>query len=78
MEMILTSAPVYGEELERLGLISRALPAGQVLPAAIVCARMIASKSGPVVQLAKQAILAGRHQNTTALQASLGVNYNSP
>lgn len=37
------------------------LPAVEVLPAAKQCAKDIADKSGPVVALAKQAILAGKY-----------------
>ena len=59
MQMILTSATMSGEELERLGLVSEVRPKDEVLSAAIACAHKIAAKSSPVVRLAKQAISNG-------------------
>ncbi len=59
MEIILTSATVSGEELHRLGVVAQTFPEDEVLDAAIACASKIASRSAPVVQLAKQAILNG-------------------
>ena len=59
MEMILTGEPATAAELEKYGVVTRALPAEEVLDAALKCARTIAAKSGPVIQIAKQAMLAG-------------------
>ena len=59
MEMILTGEPATAVELEKLGVVTRALPAEEVLDAALKCARTIAAKSSPVIKLAKQAILIG-------------------
>ncbi|KAF8849267.1 ClpP/crotonase [Acephala macrosclerotiorum] len=57
MDMILTSSTVSGKELERLGLVARAFPLNRLYSETIDAAHKIASKSAPVVQLAKQAIL---------------------
>jgi enoyl-CoA hydratase/carnithine racemase len=48
MEMILTPATVNGKELQRLNLVSQAAQSEEVLPAAIACAHMNASRSAPV------------------------------
>ena len=58
--MILTGEPATAVELERLGVVTRALPAEEVLDAALKCAGKIAAKSFPVIQLAKQAVLIGK------------------
>ncbi|CZR58230.1 related to enoyl-CoA hydratase precursor, mitochondrial [Phialocephala subalpina] len=57
MDMILTSSTMSGKELERLGLVARAFPLDKLYTSTIDAAHKIASKSVPVVQLAKQAIL---------------------
>lgn len=60
MEMILSCGAVTGDALQQLGIVCQALPAHYVVPAAISCAHNIASKSSPIVQLAKQAIISGQ------------------
>lgn len=60
MDMILTSSTLTGAELENLGLIARTCSGEELLPAAMATAHQIASRSSPVVQLAKQSILNGR------------------
>jgi len=55
--MVLTGRSVPADELERLGVVTKVLPATEVLKDAMECARLIAAHSGPVVQIAKQAIL---------------------
>jgi enoyl-CoA hydratase/carnithine racemase len=57
MELILTGNTISGEELQRFGLVSKAMPKGDVLLEALALARNIASKSAPVVQIARQSIL---------------------
>jgi enoyl-CoA hydratase len=59
MDFILTGLPATGAEFERLGVVSKAFPAAQVLEKAMETAARIASLSGPVVQLAKKAVLHG-------------------
>jgi hypothetical protein len=48
MEIILTSATVNGEELQRLNLVSQAAQSKEVLLAAIACAHMNASRSAHI------------------------------
>jgi len=57
MDMILTSSTMSGKDLEQLGLVARAFPVDQLHAETMAAAHKIASKSVPVVQLAKQAIL---------------------
>lgn len=56
MEMILTGRMMDAEEAERAGLISRVLPAGDLVEEAIKMAAKIASMSRPSVMLAKEAV----------------------
>lgn len=60
MEFVLTGDSASGAEFERLGVVSKAFPRSEVLPAATKLAERIASLSGPVVKTAKQAVLTGR------------------
>lgn len=60
MHMILTSSTMTGRELEQLGLIAQAFPLNELYGATVAAARKIASRSMPVVQLAKQAVLNGK------------------
>jgi enoyl-CoA hydratase len=57
MEFVLTGDPASGAEFERLGVINKALPRQEVVPAAMNLAARIAAMSGPVTQTAKQAVL---------------------
>lgn len=57
MHMILTSSTMTGKELEQLGLIAQAFPLNELYGATVAAARKIASRSMPVLQLAKQAVL---------------------
>ncbi|KAH9217023.1 ClpP/crotonase-like domain-containing protein [Leptodontidium sp. 2 PMI_412] len=57
MHMILTSSTMTGKELEQLGLIAQAFELSDLYGATVAAARKIASRSMPVVQLAKQAVL---------------------
>ncbi|KAH7397624.1 ClpP/crotonase-like domain-containing protein [Cadophora sp. MPI-SDFR-AT-0126] len=70
MHMILTSSTMTGKELEQLGLIAQAFPLDELYGATVVAARKIASRSMPVIQLAKQAILSA---DETTLDAGLKV-----
>jgi len=56
MEMILTGRMMDAEEAERAGLISRVLPAGDLVEEATKTAAKIASMSRPSVMLAKEAV----------------------
>ena len=59
MELVLTGNTMSAIEAERYGIVTRLFPAHEVLEAAKNCARTIAAHSGPVVQLAKQAVING-------------------
>ncbi|MBE9553629.1 MAG: enoyl-CoA hydratase [Proteobacteria bacterium] len=56
MEMILTGRMMDAEEAERAGLVSRIVPAGELVEEAIKTAAKIASMSRPSVIMAKEAI----------------------
>ncbi len=56
MEMILTGRMMDAEEAERAGLVSRVVPAADVVDEAIKVAGRIADMSAPVVAMAKEAI----------------------
>lgn len=60
MDMILTSSTVAGKEPEKLGLFIRSFPLNALLMGALASARKIASRSAPVVRLAKESILTGK------------------
>ncbi|TVY37638.1 Enoyl-CoA hydratase, mitochondrial [Lachnellula subtilissima] len=68
MDMILTSATVTGKELHGFGLVAQVFTADELLPATLTAACKIASRSAPVVKLAKQAIL---NAEETHLEAGL-------
>ncbi|KAM0326244.1 hypothetical protein ACHAQA_006841 [Verticillium albo-atrum] len=57
MEFILTGDSISGAEFERLGVANKALPRDQVVSAATSLAERIALMSGPVIKVAKQAVL---------------------
>ena len=59
MELILTGDFVTGAEFQAMGLINKVFPKEEVLPASIKVAERIANMSAPVVNAAKQAVLAG-------------------
>ncbi|HSO91684.1 MAG TPA: enoyl-CoA hydratase [Arthrobacter sp.] len=56
MDMILTGRFMDAEEAERAGLVSRVVPAADVLDEALKAAAVIASKSKPVAMVAKEAV----------------------
>lgn len=56
MDMILTGRFMDAEEAERAGLVSRVVPAGDVVDEALKAAAVIASKSKPVAMVAKEAV----------------------
>ncbi|MCU1614370.1 MAG: echA5 [Frankiales bacterium] len=56
MEMILTGRTMPVEEAERAGLVSRIVPADDLLTEALAVATTIASMSKPVAMMAKEAV----------------------
>jgi enoyl-CoA hydratase len=56
MEMCLTGRMMDAAEAERAGLVSRIIPAAELLDEAIKVATVIAEKSQPIVAMAKQAV----------------------
>ena len=56
MDMILTGRTMDAAEAERAGLVTRVVPAGDLVEEAISLAEAIAAKSQPVVQMAKDAV----------------------
>ena len=56
MEMILTGDPINAEEAERAGLVSRVVPAVELVDTAVSTAQKIAVLSKPHVAMAKEAV----------------------
>lgn len=56
MDMILTGRFMDAQEAERSGLVSRVVPAADVVEEALQAAEVIASKSKPVAMMAKEAV----------------------
>jgi enoyl-CoA hydratase len=56
MEMVLTGRMMDAAEAERAGLVSRVLPASELLPEALKVAEQIAALSRPAVMMAKEAV----------------------
>ncbi|WP_026550394.1 enoyl-CoA hydratase [Arthrobacter sp. Br18] len=56
MDMILTGRFMDAEEAERAGLVSRVVPAADVVDEALKAAAVIASRSRPVAMVAKEAV----------------------
>jgi enoyl-CoA hydratase len=56
MDMILTGRFMDAHEAERCGLVSRVVPAPDVVEEAVRAAEIIASKSKPVAMIAKEAV----------------------
>jgi enoyl-CoA hydratase len=56
MDMALTARMIDAAEAERAGLVSRVVPAGQLLDEALSAAATICSFSGPSVMMAKECI----------------------
>ncbi len=60
LDLALTGRTLTCEEAERLGLVTRRVPAGKLDEAVQEFTAQIAAKSAPVVRLAKKAVRAGR------------------
>lgn len=57
MELILTGSSINAKELEQSGLVNKTFPRETLLDEATTLATKVASMSGAVTRLAKQAIL---------------------
>jgi enoyl-CoA hydratase len=66
MEMCLAGDPISAEDALKSGLVSKVLPADQLIPEVMKLAAKIAEKSRPLVTLTKEAVLAS--QETTLTQ----------
>jgi len=53
---LLTGEPVDGAEAERIGLVSRCVPAGRALPEALAVATRLATGPQPAIRLTKRAL----------------------
>lgn len=60
MDLLLTGRMMDAAEAERAGLVSRVVPAAELLATARAVARAVASRSRPVLRLMKQAVLASQ------------------
>ncbi len=56
MDMVLTARMMSADEAERAGLVSRVVPAAELLSTAIAAAETICGFSGPSIMMAKEAI----------------------
>jgi enoyl-CoA hydratase/carnithine racemase len=56
MEMILTGDPITAQDAEKAGLVSRVVPAAELVTKAIETGNKIASYSKPIVSLAKESV----------------------
>jgi len=65
MEMILTGRMMDAAEAERVGLVSRVVPAAELVEEALKVAEKIAGLSRPVVMLAKEAVNAAYETTLT-------------
>lgn len=65
MELILTGGSILGTDLEQAGLVNKTFQREKVLTEATALAAKIGSMSGPVMRLAKQAILTGMYCPST-------------
>ena len=59
LEMILTAEPIDAQEAYRVGLVSRVLPGGDLLPQAEELAKKIASGGPIALRYAKEAVIKG-------------------
>ncbi|PNH46295.1 hypothetical protein VD0004_g1753 [Verticillium dahliae] len=77
MEFVLTGDSASGAEFERLGVVNKAFPRDQVISAATSLAERIALMSGPVIQVAKQAVLTVENSHLDAGMATEKMLYYS-
>ncbi|ERF68473.1 hypothetical protein EPUS_03791 [Endocarpon pusillum Z07020] len=77
MKLILTGSSLPATQFSAYIPGLHVLPAAEVLPAAKQCAKDIAEKSGPVVALAKQAILAAESGLDSGFAIERGLYYSS-
>ncbi|HEY8608335.1 MAG TPA: enoyl-CoA hydratase-related protein [Noviherbaspirillum sp.] len=63
MDMLLTGRQLTADEALRFGLVSRVVPAGELRATALRVAADVASLSGPVTQMIKQAVCHGLNEH---------------
>ncbi len=59
-EMIFTGRAIGADEAERIGLVNKVVPDGELIVAALEIARTIAEKSPVAIRLAKEAMIQGQ------------------
>jgi enoyl-CoA hydratase len=69
-DILLTGRKVFGEEAEKIGLVSRVTPAENLLGAALSYARMMTAKTAGGLKLTKRAL----EQNLTAASLEAALN----
>lgn len=69
---LLTSDKINGREAERIGLVSEAVPAGEVLPRAMAFAEQLAARPPLAIELTKRSLNHWIRQALPAYEASLG------
>ena len=66
-ELFFTARPIDGREAARIGLVNRAVPGGQVLNAAMMLARDIATTAPIPTALLKRALYLAEHQDLESM-----------
>jgi enoyl-CoA hydratase len=66
LELFYTGRVVSGREAESMGLVNRAVPRAELMPAALETARTIAASAPLVVRMLKQAVYQGLESAVTA------------
>lgn len=69
LEMMLTGAPLQAADAFRCGFVSRLVPRGQALEAALSLARLIAANAPAVVSAIKQGVLVAETSGVSGAQA---------
>ncbi|GAA5231682.1 crotonase/enoyl-CoA hydratase family protein [Verticiella sediminum] len=66
-EMSFTGEPIDAQQAYAWGLVSRVVPAGELMPAALELARRIAVNPGPALRMTKRLIREGMHTRLDSL-----------
>jgi len=66
-EMSFTGEPIDARQALEWGMVSKVVPAGELMPAALDLARRIAANSGPALRMTKRLIREGQHTRLDTL-----------